>query len=77
MKRVEVVWEDARSLNDGWSPIEEIRAGKLARITTVGYLVQTDETRVVVCQSIGEEHIQGSMVIPRTCVISFNELAVG
>ncbi len=70
MKEVKVCWLDARS-DDGWTEQADLDM-RVARITTLGHLVQ--ETTEVLCVAGSKDErtgqLSGVMFIPQVCVLS-------
>jgi hypothetical protein len=64
---VEVVWDDAASLTEGWTQDIEDEGPHLA--LSVGFLVRETKDHIVIAQDIDEEgHHNGRSQIPRGMV---------
>ena len=70
MHRVMVTWVDARS-EDGWTELSELDV-RVARINTVGYVVDETEDILCVAGSVDEvtKQVSGLMFIPKVCIIN-------
>lgn len=73
MKIVEVVWVDIEELAGGWHDLDEVEEhinnedGRTARM--VGYLLEEDETKIVLVDSkLGSKFYGTVNVIPRGCI---------
>jgi len=69
MKKVTVIWVDAKSYANEWKDFDEARILKPERIETKGFLVAKLADRIIVAQSQGENTWHNFMVIPRGSVI--------
>lgn len=66
MKILEITWIDACG-GDAWIEVGDLKAKKISRITTVGYLVKEKEDSITLTMSFDEEHeMYGAfLVIPK------------
>jgi hypothetical protein len=68
---VKVVWEDAAHDTLGWGEsLEKAKAFQVPVIVSVGYLVAENEKGLKICQSITDDAIAQTLVIPRKMIIS-------
>lgn len=76
MLKVEVVWVDSCSYAEVWISKDLIKDIPLtpSKCTTVGYLVQEDDNRVTIAQSINDGEYGRLFTIPRGCITNLTEL---
>ena len=75
-----VDWLDSMNGLDGWQSEETMRQQGIAKIKTVGWLMEDRGDQIVVCQNWndmeGSLPYNGLLFIPRKSVKSIKELAV-
>ena len=76
LKLVRVKWRDAKSEPSGWKSIEEIRNGKAALVSSVGWIIKETKKDLILVSSIVDDHCDGDVIIPRDWVQSIEELTV-
>jgi hypothetical protein len=64
-KIVKVSWIDSGVVSSGWVQLSEIENYSSNRIETVGYIVNDNDERFLIAQSIGKSHIAGVISIPK------------
>lgn len=64
---------DARSVAQAWEWRDDVST-TLARIRSVGYVVQWGKKRITLVQSINKHQYGKATTIPRGCVMSVREL---
>ncbi len=70
MKQIRVRWVDSR-YQDGWIEQEDIEP-KIAKISTLGYIVKETDEVLCIASSIHEasRQVSGTMCIPKVCIFS-------
>ena len=82
MKRVLVHWEDSITPTSSWQWRSEAKFS-IARIKTMGWLVEEAEQHLAVAGSVsvpdedGDVQINGVIVIPRRCIIRIEPIQDG
>lgn len=77
--RVTVYWLDINTVSAGWEDVADAKASQPSNCETTGYLVQDDETKLVVCANWGHddgvnEQTNLRTCIPRGCVVRVEHL---
>jgi hypothetical protein len=68
---VKVVWEDAAHDTLGWGEsLEKAAEFQVPLITSIGFLVADNERGLKICQSVTDDAIAQSLVIPRKMIQS-------
>lgn len=68
-----VTWVDSVS-TDSWQEDKEAKAIKPSSITSVGWIVQSDETRLVLAGTVERDHVCMVTVIPAPAILSVEML---
>ncbi len=70
---VEIIWDDASSLDHGWTdPAEERPTEQL--VTTVGFLIAQTEKHLVIAHTTDGSWVNGRFQIPRAMVKKMRSL---
>lgn len=76
LRTVRVVWDDAFS-EDPWTEVENIKKNKeLHTCTTIGFLVDQDDTHYYVASTWSSGEVACTMGIPKGMVKVFEEVVV-
>lgn len=68
---VKVVWEDAAHDTLGWGEsLEKAAEFQVPIITSIGFLVADNDRGLKICQSVTDDAIAQSLVIPRKMIQS-------
>lgn len=67
IQRVEIEWDDASSLEHGWTD-PDTEEPEYKATWTIGYLVKETETYVVVCSTTDEHWVNNRFQIPKSCI---------
>jgi len=68
---VKVVWEDAAHDTLGWGEsLEKAAEFQIPLVTSIGFLVADNERGLKICQSVTDDAIAQSLVIPRKMIQS-------
>lgn len=73
MRRIEVVWKDASS-RPNWQEPDEMRNAGLVTCRTLGYLVHSDDTALIIAHSLTEDGNGDTTTIPIGSVEKIREL---
>lgn len=73
LELVEIVWDDASSLEHGWTDPEEEKPVEQL-VTTVGFLVTETDKHLVICHTTDGSHVNGRFQIPRAMVKKIKSL---
>jgi hypothetical protein len=72
---VKVVWEDAAHDTLGWGEsLEKAAEFQVPLVTSIGFLVADNERGLKICQSVTDDAIAQSLVIPRRMIQSVEVL---
>lgn len=73
---VEIEWLDSIGVPAVWEDAVEAEAGSLVPsiITTVGYLWESAENFVTVCQSMSPAQVARRFSIPRGCIVKMRTI---
>lgn len=77
--RIEVEWVDSSSRGQ-WDSVEgyKIKTARALRIRSIGYLLRSDRSEIVLIQSMGvNADVADSVTIPRGCVKTVRRLSGG
>ena len=77
LKRVEVTWRDATSLNFGWQDAEDyIEESHPVTITSVGYLIARTKLSLILALNYSEsDHkLTQAISIPTGCILKIRKL---
>ena len=75
MKKVDIEWLDSWGVSPNWESYDEARSHDLCFINTSGYLLKKDKHAVWVTMSNDDttKMVCGVMVIPRKCIVNYEE----
>jgi len=74
---IEVIWNDSTAQRNGWITAQDVKP-KVVTITSVGFLVATDDIAMSVTHSLTESgEAYDSFSIPMGCVVSVKEVKLG
>jgi hypothetical protein len=72
---VKVVWEDAAHDTLGWGEsLEKATEFQIPLVTSIGFLIADNERGLKICQSVTDDAIAQSLVIPRRMIQSVEVL---
>ena len=77
MDIVHVVWVDSRMSEKSWCSEDDARCWDVSDCWSVGFLLTSDEKRVVLAMCWGDANVNGVIAIPRACVKSIQSLVRG
>ena len=73
---VEVHWLDAKTAAGGWEDNATMFPLEPMQCVSVGFVAAEDDQALVLVQTLGEDAMQGRIVIPRGAVVKMRPLAV-
>jgi hypothetical protein len=67
MKIVEIQWVDSTAEVDVWEQKDDY-SRELEPIKTIGYLIEQDKDKVIICQSVSDSQYGQTFRIPKGCI---------
>lgn len=58
-------WLDAKGVSTSWEHTEDSPTMDLCMVSSVGYVIEEDDQKIVLCPNMGNDQVLGLMAIPK------------